>query len=208
MEWTLLLLAVTLVSLLVLKAALSFSKPVTSGDKEADSAESTDTASDSYRLKPLLFSPAEREFLSILDQAAGDDYRVFGKVRVADLIEVKPMAKRSAWASAFGRIKAKHFDYVVCRRDDLSVVCAVELDDSSHRSPKRQERDRFLDETCRAVGLILLRFPVQAVFSADEVRGRFRDICSVEPARGEAVRPAIRSRKKAVVPLDQRPPHA
>ncbi|WP_018231811.1 DUF2726 domain-containing protein [Thioalkalivibrio thiocyanodenitrificans] len=39
-----------------------------------------------------LFSPAERSFLGVLDQAVGDEYRVFGKVRVADAAKRRSLA--------------------------------------------------------------------------------------------------------------------
>lgn len=37
-----------------------------------------------YAPAKTLFTPAERSFLGVLDEAVGNDYRVFGKVRVAD----------------------------------------------------------------------------------------------------------------------------
>ena len=75
-----------------------------------------------------LFSPAERSFLGVLDQAVGTDYRVFGKVRVADVASVKPGLGNSARQGALNRIAQKHFDFVVCGARDLNIVCAVELD--------------------------------------------------------------------------------
>jgi len=32
------------------------------------------------------------------------------------------------------RVAAKHFDFVVCRANDLEVLCAVELNYKSHSS--------------------------------------------------------------------------
>ena len=78
-----------------------------------------------------LFSPAERLFLQTLQEAVSDHFRVFGKVRVADVIDVKEGISQSARRAALNRITSKHFDYVLCRKDDLSVVCAIELDDRS-----------------------------------------------------------------------------
>ena len=50
-----------------------------------------------YIRNRVLFSPAERSFLGVLQQAVGDQYRVFGKVRVADVVSVKSPASRSAY---------------------------------------------------------------------------------------------------------------
>lgn len=54
-----------------------------------------------YQPARTLFSAAERSFLGVLDQAIGPDYRVFGKVRVADIATVERVqsvstAKQSA----------------------------------------------------------------------------------------------------------------
>jgi len=40
-----------------------------------------------YSKKPVLFSPAERSFLGVLDNAIGEEYCIFAKVRVADIVE-------------------------------------------------------------------------------------------------------------------------
>jgi hypothetical protein len=74
-----------------------------------------------YIMNQILFSPAERSFLRVLEQAIGDEYRVFGKVRVADVVSVKSMSNRNVWQQAFNRISAKHFDFVLCRKDDLTI---------------------------------------------------------------------------------------
>jgi hypothetical protein len=114
-------------------------------------------ASMPYRRVSDLFSAAERTFLATLDQAVGPGNRVFGKVRVADLIEVWGSDSRSAWQSAFNRISSKHFDFVVCASGTLQPLCVVELDDASHRREDRRGRDALLNDVCRAAQLPLVR---------------------------------------------------
>lgn len=123
-----------------------------------------------YKRNPVLFSPAERSFLGVLEQAVGDKYRVFGKVRVADVASVKPMSDRRAWQRAFNKISAKHFDFVICGIDDLEIVAAVELDDKSHRNRQRQDRDVFLAGLCEAINLPLVRVPAQRAYSLADLR--------------------------------------
>ena len=125
-----------------------------------------------YRSAGPLFSPAERSFLGVLESVVDDQHRVFGKVRVADLIKVNKTSDRKAWAAAFSRIKAKHFDFVLVKRSDLSVVCVIELDDKSHQSSKAQARDVFIDGACKAAGLPLVRVPARASYTRDDVRSR------------------------------------
>ncbi len=56
-------------------------------------------------------------------------------------------------------------------RTILSVMAAVELDDSSHNSKKRRERDEFLEGACDAAQLKLHRFKAKSSYNISEVRG-------------------------------------
>ncbi|NMG30584.1 DUF2726 domain-containing protein [Aromatoleum evansii] len=115
-------------------------------------------------------SPAERSFIGVLDQAIGSQYRVFGKVRVADVLSVSRDTDPAKRRSAFNRISAKHFDFIVCAPDDLQVLCAIELNDTSHAQARRRERDDFVAEACKQAQLPLLMLPAKHAYSIDEVR--------------------------------------
>lgn len=128
-----------------------------------------------------LFSPAERSFLGVLDQAVGPAHRVFGKVRVADLAAVKPGLGNAARQGALNRVAAKHVDFVVCRASDLSVVCAVELNDSSHSSKRAQARDELLTNVCAAIGLPLFQVPAKRAYSVQELQAQFASVVGVAP---------------------------
>lgn len=129
-----------------------------------------------------LFSPAERSFLGVLDQAVGPEHRVFGKVRVADLASVKPGLGTAARQGALNRVAAKHFDFVVCRASDLSVVFAVELNDSSHSSKRAQARDELLTKVCEAIGLPLFQVPAKRAYSVQGLRAQFASAVGAAPA--------------------------
>ena len=131
-------------------------------------------ADDDYPFKkqPSLFSAAERSFLGVLEQAAGKDVRVFAKVRVADVLT--PLSGKS-WQTHFNKISRKHFDFVLCAPGDLSVLCAVELNDQSHRQKNRQERDDFLAHACAAAGLPLISFPAQRDYVLPDVSARIAE---------------------------------
>ena len=133
-----------------------------------------------YQPAKPLFSAAERSFLGVLDQAVGPEHRVFGKVRVADVAAVKSGLGNSARQGALNRIAAKHLDFLVCRSGDLSVVCAVELNDKSHASQRAQARDELLANVCRVINLPLLTVPAKAAYSPQDVRAQF--LAAVEPA--------------------------
>jgi len=85
-----------------------------------------------YQAISHLFTPAERSFLGVLDQAVYPSCRAFGKVRVADVLKVKKGMARSDWQAAFNKICSKHFDYVICRASDLRILLVIE----SHSLPE------------------------------------------------------------------------
>jgi hypothetical protein len=134
-----------------------------------------------YQSAKALFSPAERSFLGVLDQAVGPEHRVFGKVRVADLATVKPGLSNAARQGALNRIAAKHVDFIVCRTSDLVVVCAVELNDKSHSGQRAQARDDLLAKVCAVIGLPLFIVQAKQAYSVQELRAEF--LTAISPSR-------------------------
>ncbi len=129
-----------------------------------------------YQPAKTLFSAAERSFLGVLDQAVGPERRVFGKVRVADIATVKAGLSASARQGALNRVASKHFDFVVCRASDLSLVCAVELNDTSHDSKRAQARDALVVGVCRSISLPLLQVPAQRSYAVTDIRARLQEL--------------------------------
>lgn len=127
-----------------------------------------------YVASKTLFSAAEQKFLAHLEQAVGSQFRVFGKVRIADVAHVKPGLSRSMHQAALNRIASKHFDFVVCRPHDLAVVCAVELNDRTHGSKRAKQRDAFVAEVCQTIGLPLWTVAAAAHYSPEVLSDRFR----------------------------------
>ena len=123
-----------------------------------------------YYGKKALFSAAERSFLGVLEQAVDGRYRVFGKVRLADVLGVKAGTAVGERQRALNRLLQKHLDFVLCHAHDLSIAALVELDDGSHKRADRQARDAFLERACAAAGVRLLRFPVRTSYALSDVR--------------------------------------
>ncbi|RZA08795.1 MAG: DUF2726 domain-containing protein [Moraxellaceae bacterium] len=123
-----------------------------------------------YFKSPSLFSPAEKIFLGALTQALADNYRIFAKVRVSDVINIKPNSSKSVWQIAFNKLSASYFDFVICNKDNLGVLCAVELDDKSTQKDDPVDRDKVLEHICEAAKLPLVRFDVRDFYDSQSVR--------------------------------------
>jgi len=123
-----------------------------------------------YRRKPYLLSKAGRSFYGVLAQAVGDKALIFSKVRVADVLAPQKGLNRANWQRAFNQISAKHFDFLLCDPQDCAVKRAIELDDASHGSAKRQKRDAFLEQACESAGLPLLRIRAARGYGVVDIR--------------------------------------
>ena len=134
-----------------------------------------------YQPTKALFTPAERSFLGALDQALGPEHRIFGKVRVADVAVVKGGLSKSVRQGALNRVASKHLDFVVCRATDLTILCAVELNDKSHLDQRIRARDEFLAKVCQTINLPLLTFTAKQSYVLQDLRAQF--LAAISPTR-------------------------
>ena len=119
-----------------------------------------------------LLSPAERAFYHVLREAVADEYELFAKVRLGDILQVKSGVAGKRRLAAFGRISSKHADFVLCDPRTFGIVGVVELDDRSHQLPARRERDRFFDAALAVASVPIVRVPVQRRYSPEALRER------------------------------------
>jgi hypothetical protein len=129
-----------------------------------------------YYLRKTLFSPAERSFLGILEPSLPPGIRVFGKVRLEDIFGVKAGLEKGERQAARNRINRKHVDFLLVRSTDLAPVAGIELDDSSHDTEDRQERDTFVDSAFASAGLPLLHVPAQKAYNPTEIRAKLATV--------------------------------
>ncbi len=127
-----------------------------------------------YVARGDLFTKAERKFFWVLQRVIGRDRLLFGKVRIADILDAAAGGGKARERTAFRQICAKHVDYVVCSKPDLRILCAVELDDSSHNRRDRQARDRLVDKAFASAGVPLVRIAVSGTYDESEIENALR----------------------------------
>lgn len=127
----------------------------------------------SYKSRHRLFTPTETAFLYALEKAVGDEYRVFGKVRLADIVDTEVF--RGVGDKAFSLIAYKHIDFLLCDKRDSSIVCAVELDDWTHGSEKRRIKDAEKEYALNSVGVPLVRFLPDSGYALNGIRTKISD---------------------------------
>lgn len=110
-----------------------------------------------YAAKPLL-TENEASFFRLLHELSQGRCQLFAKVNLADI--VLPVT------GAIGdrnKISQKHVDFLVCRNEDWMPMLAIELDDSSHADKRRHKADRDKNDIFAAIGLPLLRLPLDEI---------------------------------------------
>lgn len=121
-------------------------------NKEADEKEAAKANvnySQSYQAKYLLTRNEWHEYKKLKQFAEAKGLQVCPKVRLLDIIE--PRRGEGNYKSLLFKIQAKHIDFLITDQD-LRIKAIIELDDGSHDSKDRKERDEFVDTILTGVG--------------------------------------------------------
>ena len=108
-------------------------------------------------------SEAEKKFFFVLKDILGDDYLIFSKVRLADLLYL-PKMSNSEYYRYFNKIQSKHVDFVICDKKNIKPLLVIELDDPSHLKLDRVLRDDFLNKTLNNSNLSIIHFETMAKY--------------------------------------------
>jgi len=108
-----------------------------------------------YKRKHLL-TQHELIFYQELKEIADElGYIVLAKIRMADLVEPVEHTKKE-YHRSFAKIKAKHVDFALAKKENMYVELLIELDDRSHIPGN--ERDAFVEYVYALTGYKLLRY--------------------------------------------------
>lgn len=137
-----------------------------------------------YTRRRYLLTQAERDFFAVLRAAAPEGWYVFPQVRLANLVMLKKGTRN--WKPHISRVAQKCVDFVLCDGADIGPRLVIELDDSSHDRPDRQDRDRFVDAALGAAGLPILHVRWQRQYDATILAGQIRAAVGLAPALYQA----------------------
>jgi hypothetical protein len=127
-----------------------------------------------YKKKEFILTKAEYEFFKTLQSVVGEQYYVFPQMHLPTFIDYKVPGQ--SWRAAFRHIDEKSVDFVICDKNYLRPLVAIELDDSSHSREDRVLRDEEVERILKEGDLPLLRFKNKGGFSTEEVSGEISNI--------------------------------
>ena len=99
----------------------------------------------SIECRDPLFSQEYRAFLGQLDIAVRSHLTVFPRLPVEDVLVGK---------SALRKFKGHRFDFVICHRKEMDVLCVVQMDHPQVKGPDNNQ----LRALCQKAGLTLLEY--------------------------------------------------
>ncbi len=119
-----------------------------------------------YIINERFLTPSEKKFYFLLKEHTPEEIVICPKVRLADILAVESENKN--YISHFNKIARKHVDFLLCDASDMEMLCAVELDDSSHELKERKKRDRFVNKAFEAAGLDIIHVPLKSEFEDED----------------------------------------
>jgi hypothetical protein len=123
-----------------------------------------------YESMEEILSNTEQSFFLVLKESLANDYEIFAKVRITDVLTPDEIFHLQNCNATFYRDLPKHFDYILCEKRTLAIVAVIALDDKDHIQREARARNRFVEKACRTAGFKLLRFPSRSGYRTQAVR--------------------------------------
>ncbi|WP_199609491.1 DUF2726 domain-containing protein [Flocculibacter collagenilyticus] len=123
-----------------------------------------------FTKKPTLFTQVERSFLTLMERAVGNEYKIMNRVKLTDIVIVKPGVASRAKRAAMLAATSKTIDYVLVDKDTLSIVAAVDLVNNQRPSGHKAKRDWFVTGALESAGIPHVRIKVKPGYKAKDIR--------------------------------------
>ena len=113
--------------------------------------------------KSRLFSKAESDFYDTLVKDLNEEFYIVPRVPLLEVIEPNHKATESEAKFVRKKYARQMLDYVICKREDLSVFGVIELEnfDKNPDADRRKKRESFVDSVCKATRLRLFYFDIR-----------------------------------------------
>ncbi len=139
----------------------------------------------SYVRQDFLMPPEDRLFYRSLKDAIGDDYVIFGRIPIDDLIVPRGNRGSDPLLQTLHDQGDSHFPFVLCRNEDLSIACAIQLIQhrsvSTNRKKQGPNAESALKSICVAAGLPLIQMEAGPYYDRVDIREAVAEAVRREP---------------------------
>ena len=119
--------------------------------------------------KTALFTPAEKNFQNLVEQAMGGKYRIINRVKLADIVSIRNGVSNRAGQTAANNANSKYLDFVICERDTMKLLGVIDLVDTQGKGYK-VKKDWFVSGALEAASIPHIRIKVKPNYTIDEIR--------------------------------------
>ncbi|MCC2617432.1 DUF2726 domain-containing protein [Aestuariibacter halophilus] len=123
-----------------------------------------------FKRKENLFSPAERRFLELIEQAVGHQFRIICRVKLSDIVSLRQNTDKKTAHAALSRASTKQLDFVLCSKDDMNPIVAIDLVHGQGKEGHKAQRDWYVSSALDAARIPHLRIKVKPGYSVQEIR--------------------------------------
>lgn len=118
-----------------------------------------------YKKKNYLLTQTELKFYKVLKEITDElNLVICPQVAMYEVINTTNQ-------STFNKISRKSVDFTICRQN-LEIICCIELDDYTHNRTKRIKRDIFVNKIFADANQKLLRIQVRNIYNKQELKGK------------------------------------
>ncbi|TWX51111.1 DUF2726 domain-containing protein [Colwellia hornerae] len=119
--------------------------------------------------KQSLFTPAEKNFQNLLEQALGGKYRIINRVKLADIVTIRHGVSNRASQTASANAESKYLDFAICDRESMKLCGVIDLVDTQGKGYKIK-KDWFVSGALEASSIPHIRIKVKTNYTVDEIR--------------------------------------
>ena len=122
-----------------------------------------------FEKKNVVFTPAEKNFQNLVEQALGNKYRVINRVKLSDILTIRNGVSSKAGQSATNNADNKYLDFVICERESMKLLATIVLVDTQGKGYKIK-KDWFVSGALEAASIPHIRIKVKSNYSVDEIK--------------------------------------
>ena len=123
-----------------------------------------------YIRDPALLTPYEQSFYSALIRVLDDQYSVFPKVGLANILSIDPELSERSLGEARKQIEQETVDFVLCEGEGTAILGVIQLDLYSQQTDGRRRYDSFTDQALKVAGVPIVRIPIKETYTEQELR--------------------------------------
>ena len=163
-----------------------------------------------FKKKGNLFTPVERTFLGLIEEAVGSEFRILCRVKMGDILTIHQNTDKKTSKNAVSRAGSKHLDFVLCSKDDMSPIIAIDLVHNSGKDGYKTQRDFYVSGALDAAHIPHVRIKVRSGYKPQDIReciqaklpqSKIKRLTAPIPQNGGKLMPAFARQAKPTRPI-------